>query len=404
MSPLAEGALSVSAASFFFDAEKINCLVAFDNRSVCMLYEKIAKPLLFGMSAENAHHLVISGLEMTGRLPGGTAMLEKMYGIEPVQELTVDLFGLRFSSPVGLAAGLDKNAAAVPGFSSIGFGFMEVGTITPEPQPGNDRPRLFRLPEDEALINRMGFNNVGVQAMAENLRKAANQRRIPVAVNIGKNKTTPNELAERDYQACIRGLYDYGDFFVVNISSPNTPGLRNLQHGDELRRLLTAVNEENRLQSERRRDKRKPVLVKIAPDLSVDDLAFTIETIANSGVAGIIATNTTIDRAGLTSLHSGETGGLSGKPLRQRATEVIRSIYRLTEGKIPIIGCGGIFTAEDAYEKIRAGASLVEIYTALIYKGPELNRELYLGLQKLLRRDGFSHISEAVGADVQVTG
>ncbi|GAA4863029.1 quinone-dependent dihydroorotate dehydrogenase [Paenibacillus vulneris] len=362
-----------------------------------MLYKKIAKPVLFRMDPEKAHHLIIDGLHTVGKLPGGKALLKGMYGVPEYAELATTLWGLRFANPVGLAAGLDKNAKAVPGFSNIGFGFMEVGTVTPKPQPGNELPRLFRLPEDHALINRMGFNNVGIDAMAEHLREAGN-RSIPVAVNIGKNKITPNEHAEEDYRLCIRGLYAYGDFFVVNISSPNTPDLRNLQHGDDLSRLLAAVKDEMHQQHQKHGGPEKPVLVKIAPDLEQEEIGYMVATIVNSGVSGIIASNTTISRAGLTDKHKGETGGLSGRPLTERSTKLIHTIYAATEGKLPIIGSGGIFTAEDAYAKICAGASLVEVYTGMIYEGPGLIRQLNEGLRSLLRKDGFKHISEAVGS------
>lgn len=365
-----------------------------------MLYRTLAKPVLFRMDAEKAHHLTVNGLGTASRLPGVTALLRALYGVESRPETTVSLCGLHFPNPVGLAAGLDKNAQAVSGFSSIGFGFMEVGTVTPRPQKGNDKPRLFRLPPDGALINRMGFNNVGAETMAGHLRQAGRQR-IPIAVNIGKNKDTPNERAEDDYRGCIRELYPFGDFFVVNISSPNTPGLRNLQHGEELRSLVAAVKDEMEKQSGARKLPRKPVFVKIAPDVTGDELAYMVETLAASGVSGVIATNTTLGREGLSHVNAKETGGLSGKPLTNRSTEVIRSVYKLTGGKLPIIGAGGIFTPQDAYEKIRAGASLVEVYTALIYKGPGLLRELNEGLLGLLRRDGFAHISEAVGADAK---
>lgn len=363
-----------------------------------MLYKNVAKPFLFKMDAEKAHHLVIDGLQTANGIPGMNGLLKGMYGVNAAPELAVDLFGLHFAHPVGLAAGLDKNGVATDGFTSIGFGFMEVGTVTPKGQPGNDQPRLFRLPSDEALINRMGFNNEGAEAMAAQLSKRK-LRRIPIAVNIGKNKVTPNELAHEDYQACIRALYEHGDFFVVNISSPNTPDLRALQHGEELRVLLAAVDEELNRQAAGRGGKAKPVLVKIAPDMTDEQLELTVDTIGQSSAAGIIATNTTISRAGLTHTNAGETGGLSGKPLRERSTEVIRSIYKQTGGKLPIIGSGGIFTAEDAYDKIRAGASLVEIYTALIYKGPEIVRELTEGLLQRVRNDGYRSIIEAVGAD-----
>ncbi|QHW34243.1 quinone-dependent dihydroorotate dehydrogenase [Paenibacillus rhizovicinus] len=363
-----------------------------------MLYTKIAKPYFFRMDAEKAHHMVIDGLHTASRVPGIPAMMRGMYGVSESKELAMDLFGLHFSHPVGLAAGLDKNAKAVDMFANIGFGFAEVGTVTPKGQVGNDLPRLFRLPSDEALVNRMGFNNEGAAAMAERLSRDT-QRRIPIAVNIGKNKTTPNELAHEDYRACLQQLYTYGDFFVVNISSPNTPDLRALQHGDELKLLLTTVMDEMGVQAAKSGAARKPVLVKIAPDMTEEQLAYTVETIVASGVNGIIATNTTISREGLRHENAKETGGLSGKPLRDRSTEVVREVYRLTNGQLPIIGSGGIFTAADAYDKIRAGASLVEIYTALIYKGPELLRELTEGLKALLRKDGFASIAEAIGAD-----
>jgi dihydroorotate dehydrogenase len=350
------------------------------------------------LDPETAHDVVINGLRTAGSIPGMPSMMKAIYGVSSTPELTVDLCGVRFPNPVGLAAGLDKNGQAVRGFSSIGFGFLEVGTVTPKAQPGNEKPRSFRLIPDEALVNRMGFNNHGAEAMADSLRKLGSHS-IPVAVNIGKNKVTPNERAEEDYRECVRVLYPYGDFFAVNISSPNTPDLRALQHGDDLRRLLDAVKEEMSLQASKTGLGEKPVFVKLAPDLSENELEYMMETVVASGVSGVIATNTTIRRDGLTHKNAAETGGLSGRPLKARSTEVIRSIYKLTGGKLPIIGSGGIFSAEDAYEKIRAGASLVEVYTALIYRGPGLLRELNRGLLELLKRDGYSHISEAVGAE-----
>ncbi|WP_248924919.1 quinone-dependent dihydroorotate dehydrogenase [Paenibacillus hamazuiensis] len=362
-----------------------------------MLYKTIAKPVLFRMDPEKAHHLTIDGLSTAARIPGAMALLRGMYGVAESKELAMELWGIHFPNPIGLAAGLDKNAKAVTGFSSIGFGFMEVGTVTPKPQAGNELPRLFRLPPDLALINRMGFNNVGIDGMVENLRQTG-KRRIPLAINIGKNKTTPNEKAEDDYRACIRALYEYGDFFVVNISSPNTPDLRNLQHGDDLSRLLAAVTEEMAAQQAKHSAAAKPILVKIAPDLNDDEVAYTIHTIQNSGVSGVIASNTTISREGLTHPNKGETGGLSGRPLTERSTRLIYQIYKATQGKLPIIGSGGIFSAQDAYEKIRAGASLVEVYTALIYEGPGLLQSINNGLRELMRRDGYTHISQAIGA------
>ncbi|MFC4600004.1 quinone-dependent dihydroorotate dehydrogenase [Cohnella hongkongensis] len=364
-----------------------------------MLY-RMAKPLLFKMDPEAAHHLIIDGMGAAGKVPGMPGLLSAIWGTPASPELAVDLFGLHFQHPVGLAAGLDKNAKAVAGLSRIGLSFMEVGTVTPKGQPGNEQPRLFRLPPDEALINRMGFNNEGADAMAARLGKLGS-RRIPLAVNIGKNKATPNEEAADDYRACVDKLFPYGDFFVVNISSPNTPDLRALQHGDELRSLLDAVKDEMAKQAERRGELPKPILVKIAPDNTEEQLAYMAEAIQLSGMSGIIATNTTIGREGLTHRHAGETGGLSGRPLTQRSTEVVRSLYKLTKGKLPIIGSGGIFTADDAYEKILAGASLVEVYTAMIYKGPGLLKEIHDGLRSRLKQDGFERITQAVGAGVR---
>jgi dihydroorotate dehydrogenase len=307
------------------------------------------------------------------------------------------LFGLTFHTPIGLAAGLDKNAEAVSAFSHLGFGFVEVGTITPKPQPGNEQPRSFRLPSDKALINRMGFNNDGIAILSSRLQQLKT-RPIPIAINIGKNKITPNEDAIQDYLACMRGLYQQGDFFVVNISSPNTPDLRKLQHGDDLENLLLAVREEAITLSKTFHEPRaKSVLVKIAPDLTQEELTSIVSTVLKTKIDGIIATNTTLSRAGLTHPNQKETGGLSGKPLRERSTEVIREIYKQTEGKLPIIGSGGIFTAEDAYEKIVAGASMIEVYTGMVYQGPSINKQIQNGLLQLLKRDGYSHISEAIG-------
>lgn len=363
-----------------------------------MLYRNGLKKVMFRLDAEKAHHLTIDGLRKMGKIPGALSIFRGMYATPVYKELQTRLWDLTFDNPLGLAAGLDKNGEAVPAFSSIGFGFMEVGTVTPKPQAGNDKPRLFRLPEDSALINRMGFNNVGAEQMVKNLQ-ADNRRAIPLAINIGKNKVTPNEQAEQDYRKCLRLLYPYGDFFVVNISSPNTPDLRNLQHGDELRRLLAAVMEEREQQS-RNTQELKPVLVKIAPDISEPELEYIMDTILLSGVSGVIATNTTISREGLRGAAASEAGGLSGRPLTGKSSDIIRSVYKLAQGKLPIIGCGGIFSAQDAYDKIRAGASLIELYTALIYEGPELIKKINEDLLELLRKDGFKHLSDAVGVDV----
>lgn len=362
-----------------------------------MLY-KMAKPLLFKMDPEAAHHLIVDGMGAAAAIPGVPSLLSAVWGTKAAEELSVDLFGLHFNHPIGLAAGLDKNAKAVAGLSRIGLSFLEVGTVTPVGQAGNEQPRLFRLPPDEALINRMGFNNEGADVMAKRLSKLT-RHRIPLAVNIGKNKLTPNENAADDYRACVQKLFPYGDFFVVNISSPNTPDLRALQHGDELKQLLDAVKDEMEKQAELHGALPKPILVKIAPDNSEEQLTYMAQAIQLSGMSGIIATNTTISRDGLTHSNAGETGGLSGRPLTNRSTEVIRSLFSITQGKLPIIGSGGIFTADDAYEKIRAGASLVEVYTALIYRGPGLLKEIHSGLRQRLKKDGYTRITQAVGAD-----
>ncbi|ANE48280.1 diguanylate cyclase [Paenibacillus swuensis] len=363
-----------------------------------MLYRNVVKPIFFKMDPEKAHHLTIDGMRRAARVPGALSLLSGLYSVQETPDLAMELWGLHFPNMIGLAAGLDKNGEAVPGFSSIGFGFVEVGTVTPLSQEGNDLPRLFRLPEDLGLINRMGFNNKGAKAMAHQLSQL-NKRTIPVAVNIGKNKNTPNEEAESDYRKCIRTLYSHGDFFVVNISSPNTPGLRSLQHGEDLRKLLLAVNDELSQQQASAGGAGKPVLVKIAPDLTAEELEGITETIVQSGVSGIIASNTTLSREGLRNANARETGGLSGRPLFMKSTETVRSIYRQTKGAIPIIGSGGIFTAQDAYDKVKAGASMIELYSALIYHGPHIVKEIHSGLRELLKRDGFTHISQAIGKD-----
>jgi len=360
-----------------------------------MIYS-LAKSILFRLDPERAHHLTIDALSAAPRLPGALAALRSMYGVPAYAELQTTVCGLPFSHPIGLSAGLDKNGTAAEAFAAIGFGFVEVGTVTPKPQPGNELPRLFRLKEHEALINRMGFNNVGADAMAANLAKA--RLSVPLFVNIGKNKTTPNEIAYEDYVLNLQTLYAYGNAFVVNVSSPNTPGLRSLQAGGEMRALLAKVAEA-RDELAAAGAPRKPVFVKIAPDLTDEQLTDTVGAALASGVDGLVATNTTLSREGVSHPHANEAGGLSGRPLTARATEVIRDVYRETKGALPIVGSGGIFTADDAYEKIRAGASLVQVYTALIYGGPGLVRRLAEGVRERLLRDGFRNVSDAVGRE-----
>lgn len=284
-----------------------------------------------------------------------------------------EVFGLHFKNPVGLAAGFDKNAKLFNEFSFMGFGFIEIGTVTPQPQPGNPKPRLFRLPEDAALINRMGFNNHGLDKVAKRLR--GRYTSVIIGGNIGKNKSTPNEDAVNDYLAGIEKLYDVVDYFVVNVSSPNTVGLRELQDKEPLRRILAAVKT-----AMNERPRPKPILLKIAPDLTDPQLDDIVDIVLEIGIDGIIATNTTISRDGLQTaqqkLDEIGAGGLSGKPLEERATEVIRYLHAKTEGKVPIVGVGGIHSANDALEKIEAGASLVQVYTGLVYRGPALIKEI----------------------------
>jgi dihydroorotate dehydrogenase len=310
----------------------------------------------------------------------------------------VEALGLRFPNPVGLAAGMDKSASAVEAWAALGFGFVEVGTLTPRPQPGNPKPRLFRLPEHQALINRMGFNNGGATALARRLARWRADGRWPahpVGINLGKSKITPIEQATKDYADSFRALRGLADFFVVNVSSPNTPNLRQLQDKaalDEILSALQAINHSGPLPT-------RPVLVKVAPDLSFEALDEIVALAGPRDLAGIVATNTTIARPATSdtagALTYGETGGLSGRPLRARSTEVIRHLHRQTNGRLPIIGVGGIFSAEDAWEKVTAGASLVQIYSGLVFEGPGIVREVVEGLRDRLAGGRWS---DAVGS------
>mgnify|MGYP001271628006 CR=1 FL=1 len=333
---------------------------------------KLVKPLLFSLDPENAHHTVSGGLQRFCRLWGGKRLLKSMYAYEH-PKLEREVFGLKFKNPVGLAAGFDKNAAYVEEMAALGFGFIEIGTVTPRPQPGNNRPRLFRLVADDALINRMGFNNQGAGVAAERLRHLKNKGDILIGGNIGKNKTTPNEDAVSDYIACFDLLFDVVDYFVVNVSSPNTPGLRDLQEKEPLKHLLNTLQARNR-----KGDISRPILLKIAPDLTDSQLDDIVEIVQETGIAGVIATNTTLSREGLRSdgRLAGEAGGLSGKPLRKRATEVIRYLAQKSGNAFPIIGVGGIHSPEDALEKLEAGASLIQLYTGFIYEGPALIKRI----------------------------
>lgn len=329
---------------------------------------KFLRPLLFLVDPETIHALVFRML----RLPGLRSVLGSVYAIED-HRLEKKLLGLTFKNPVGLAAGFDKDAKHIHALASLGFGFIEIGTLTPKPQPGNDKPRLFRLPKDQALINRMGFNNEGVFAAAERLKKQ--KHRVIIGGNIGKNKMTPNESAQDDYTQCFNVLYDHVDYFVVNVSSPNTPGLRELQEKEPLQRLLRTVK--NLSLS---KPVIKPVLLKIAPDLTTGQLDDIVDILKETGVDGVIATNTTISREGLRTppeeVSQIGAGGLSGKPLTKKSTEVIAYLRSKLGKSYPIIGVGGIMSADDAVEKLRAGADLVQLYTGFVYEGPDLIRSI----------------------------
>lgn len=327
---------------------------------------RIIRPLLFLLPPERAHAFTFSLLEIAVRIPG---LIRSMGARKPHARATVEVMGLRFPSPLGLAAGMDKDARHVEALSALGLGHIEVGTLTPVAQPGNDRPRLFRLPKDRALINRMGFNNGGAQAAVERLRKR--KPGIIVGGNIGKNKVTPNEQAIEDYAACFEALHPVVDYFTVNVSSPNTPGLRELQDKGPLLAILSRLNDMNASSG-----MPKPILLKIAPDLNEAQLDDVVAVVKESGIAGVIATNTTISREGLRT-PKGEVdamgmGGLSGAPVRQRSTEVVRYLRERLPRPMVIIGVGGIDSADAAMEKIQAGADLVQVYTGLIYEGPAL--------------------------------
>jgi dihydroorotate dehydrogenase len=312
------------------------------------------------------------------------------------------LWGLCFPNPVGLAAGFDKDAMLAGLLPRLGFGLLEVGTVTPRPQPGNPRPRLFRLPEDEAVINRMGFNNGGAERLARTLA-GLRRRPVPIGVNLGKNRDTPLEHAAADYRAALRAVHPVADYAVVNISSPNTPGLRDLQRRAQLAGLLEALAEE-RARLTAASGRRLPLLIKVAPELEEPELRAVVETALACALDGLIATNTTTARAGLRSPLAGEAGGLSGRPLHPAALRTVAALRRLSGGRLPLVGVGGIFSAEDAYAFIRAGASLVQLYTGLVYRGPGLVRCAVRGLEALLARDGFRSVEEAVGCDVPLPG
>lgn len=351
-----------------------------------MVYRSLVRPLLFRLPAETAHELALHSLSLVP-----PSLIAKRIN-NPA--LIIKRFGLTFPNPIGLAAGFDKNGIALRPLAALGFGFIEAGTVTLHPQPGNPRPRLFRLSEDQALINRAGFNNEGAAAFAQ--RVAAHRPDCVLGVSIGKSKITPLENAVEDYLASFELVYKVADYVAVNVSSPNTPQLRELQQSQQLEALLSA------LQARRQElQKHVPLLVKLSPDLERRDLETIVEVVERLKIDGIIATNTTVSRDNLRTeaervAACGE-GGLSGKPLKNKSTRMIAELYELTGGRIPLIGVGGIFTAEDAWEKIAAGASLVQLYTGFIYQGPRIAQEINKGLAEILAREGFANLEAAIG-------
>lgn len=363
-------------------------------------YRRLVRPWLFLQDSEAIHNRTLHALGVASRsafLRGAGAML---YG---APELPTEVFGLRFLNPIGLAAGMDKVAEALPMWAALGFGFCELGGVTRHAQPGNDRPRMFRVIPDGALINRMGFNNPGAEAFAralEDWRVADLWPAHPVGVNLGKSKVTPLEEAPADYAYSFRRLHPLADFFVVNVSSPNTPNLRKLQDRAALDEILHALREAEAALG----PARKPLLVKVAPDLTFDALDEILDLAASRHLAGLVATNTTVARPdpGTDPRRRAysETGGMSGRPLRDRSTEVIRHLYRQTRGRLPIIGVGGIFSAEDAWEKIQAGASLLQVYSGMVYEGPSITRTLVRGLAEQIRGNGLKGLADAVGTAV----
>jgi len=338
------------------------------------MYKILIRPILFLFDPEKVHHFTFSLLKFVFKIPFKGKIIKKIFEVNN-KSLERTLFGLTFKNPIGLAAGFDKNAILFDELSNFGFGFVEIGTVTPKAQIGNPKKRLFRLVEDKAIINRMGFNNDGVQAIVERLKKRNSD--VIVGGNIGKNKATPNENAVDDYLICFNELFEWVDYFVVNVSSPNTPNLRALQDKEPLTNLLNILQQENIAKA-----KSKPILLKIAPDLTDDQLLDIIDIVKITKIAGIVATNTTISRENLKSENKTETGGLSGKPVTQRSTEVIKFLAEKSNKAFPIIGVGGIYSAKDAQEKLDAGADLIQLFSGFIYEGPSLVKRINKSLVK----------------------
>jgi dihydroorotate dehydrogenase len=368
--------------------------------AMSLIYKTLIRPILFRKDPEQSHEAVLRMLARNEWLYG---TLEDFYKVED-ERLAVKLGPLALANPVGLAGGFDKNALAPKMISAFGFGFMEVGAVTAQAQPGNPKPRLYRLPQDDALINRLGFNNEGAEAIAiklDRLRARGGRPKIPLGMNIGRTKIVETKDAVADFLSCFEKLFAHGDFFTLNVSSPNTPNLRDLQEKSLLRELLSAVQQKNLQLAARAQIDPKAVFVKIAPDMEFGQVDEIIDVVDQVKLTGIVATNATaFKREGLKSPHGPEPGGLSGRPITAMVTRFISHIYRNTRGRLPIIGVGGIFDAYDAYEKIKAGANAVQIYTGWIYEGPGAVKRINKGLLRLLERDGLKHIAEAVGRDV----
>jgi dihydroorotate dehydrogenase len=356
------------------------------------IYKNLLRPLLFKASPETAHEFGIEALKIALGSKTAQDFAAKQFACESFGEL--ERFGLKFKNPLGVAAGFDKNGAVVNGLAALGFGFVEVGTVTYESQKGNEKPRLFRLPADKALINRLGFNNDGAKKIVERLKRI--NPKCVLGVNIGKNKDVPNERAIENYLASFDLSFEVADYVAVNVSSPNTPNLRELQKAESLEELLAALQKRNRELSGANQN--KPLLVKIAPDLSDSEIEAIVDIAQRLNLAGIVATNTTTKRENLKTKID-ETGGLSGKPLQASSNEVIRKIHKFSNGKLPIVGVGGVFTAADAFEKIAAGACLIQTYTGFIYQGFAFARDVNSGLSKILAQRGFDNLDEAVGTD-----
>jgi dihydroorotate dehydrogenase len=362
-----------------------------------MVYRSLLRPILFRLPPETAHDLALRTLPFF--LASGIIKKDSGWSLGKLKR-----FGLEFENPIGLAAGFDKNGVAADSLARLGFGFIEAGTVTNHSQPGNPKPRLFRLPEDRALINRLGFNNCGAAQLAVNIR--AHRPECVIGVNLGKSRSVPLSDAAQDYLASLDAVYEVADYIAINVSSPNTPNLRELQQPNLLAELLSALQERNMtLAKAQSLPQSKPLLIKIAPDLSEKEIEAIIDVALNMKISGIIATNTTVSREGLVTptgrVQACGEGGLSGSPLQEKSNQVIAFIYRATRGRLPIIGVGGVFTAADAWTKICAGASLVQLYTGFIYEGPAVVRRINQGLSEIIRREGFNSLDEAVGCQVK---